>query len=305
MRIAKTPVIAAGLVAVAAATAALAATAPTKPSAAEQDWYSVEILVFSYTGPNAAQGELWPRTVPASSLAGAVDPSSGKMQNYLPIIQTSTVMSQSWQRLEDASGYAPVLETGWMQPGYDTKTTRPVSLTPIAATLVGTAGEAMTSPMAANASANRVTSPIPGSAPSPQSSFGPAVEADGTATLAVADNKPYIQLRVRLCEPPPAGLELEAPTGATASSSALAAMTSMPPTTTSSLAQAAISAPESASAGVPTRTRQCFALHQSHQVTPGQLQYFDTAAFGVLALVNPIKPPAAAATTLQAAHTPD
>ncbi len=306
MRIVRTSVIAAGLAAVAAATAAIAATAPTKPSPAEQDWYSVEILVFRYTGPDAAQGELWPRTVPAPSLARAVDPSSGKLQDFLPVSQTSAVMSQSWQRLENASGYSPVLETGWMQPGYDTKATRPVSLTPIPATSAGTAAQAMTSPMAANASATPVTSPAPVSAPSAQSTFGPAVEADGTATLAVADNKPYIQLNVRLCEPPPAGLELEAPTGATASSSALAAMTSMPPTTTtSSLAQTAMSAPEPASAEAPTQARQCFALHQSHQVTPGQLQYFDTAAFGVLALVNPIKTPAAAATTPQAAHTPD
>jgi len=297
MRIAKTLVLAASLAVVATATVAFAATAPTKPSPAEQDWYSVEILVFRYTGPDAAQGELWPRTVPAPSLAKAVDPSSGKTQDFLPISQTSTVMSQSWQRLENASGYAPVLEVGWMQPGYDTKSTRPVSLTPIPATAASTAAGAMTSPIA-------TASPNPVTAPSAQSTFGPAVQAEGTATLAVADNKPYIQLNVRLCEPPPPNLELEAPTGATASSSAIAAMTSMPPTI-STLAQTAMSAPGPASAEAPTQARQCFALHQSHQVTPGQLQYFDTAAFGVLALVNPIKTPAAAATAPQAAHTPD
>ena len=287
MRIARTLVLTAGLSAVAAATLAFASTPPKQPSAAEPDWYSVEILVFRYTGPDAAQGELWPRTVAAPSLANAVDPSSGKMQDYLPVNQTSAVMSQSWQRLENASGYAPVLEIGWMQPGYDTKTTRPVSLTPLVATGATAA-----------AAAKAMTAPMPVSAPAAQSAFMPAVQAKGTATLAVVANKPFIQLNVRLCEPPPPGLELQAPTAATASGSALAAMTSMPPATALTEARMPISAPSPASATVPAQPRQCFALHQSHQVTTGQLEYFDTSAFGVLALVNPIKTPATA-------HTPD
>lgn len=288
MRIGKTLLLAAGLSA-AAATVAFAATAPSTPSPAEQDWYSVEILVFRYTGPEAAQGELWPRTVPAPSLAKAVDPSTGTVPDFLPVGQTSSVMSQSWQRLENAAGYAPVLEIGWMQPGYDTQATRPVSLSPLMATAASTAARAMTAPV---------------SAASAQSAFAPAVQAQGTAMLAVVANKPYIQLNVRLCEPPPPGLELQAPTGATAPGSALAAMTSMPPATAPALAQATMSAPTPASAALPAQPRQCFALHQSHQVTPGQLEYFDTAAFGVLALANPIKTPAAAATALPAAHTP-
>ncbi len=302
MRIGKTLLVVAGLSAIAGVSVALAATAPTKPSPAEQDWYSVEILVFRYTGPQAAQGELWPRSVPAPSLANAVDPSTGKVQNYLPITQTSGLMSQAWQRLEDSSGYDPVLEIGWMQPGYDTQNSRPISLTPIMATATG----AMTTAQMSSTSPNATTAPMPVSAPSAQSASGPVVQAEGTATLAVVANKPYVQLDVRLCEPPPPGLELQAPTAATASSSALAAMTSMPPTATLTQAQAMMSAPVPASAAVPTAPpKQCFALHQSHQVTPGQLEYFDTAAFGVLALVNPIKTPAAAATVLPAEHTPD
>ncbi len=302
MRTGKTLLVMAGLSAIAVATVALAATAPTKASPAEQDWYSVEILVFRYTGPQAAQGELWPRTVPAPSLANAVDPSTGKVQDYLPIKQTSAMMNQSWQRLENTSGYAPVLEIGWMQPGYDTQNSRPVSLTPIMATTAG----AMTTAQTASSSSSTTTAPTSVSAPSAQSTFGPAVQAEGTAKLAVVANKPYIQLDVRLCEPPPPGLELESPTGATASGSALAAMTSMPPAATLTQPQAAMSAPAAGSATVPaTQPKQCFALHQSHQVTPGQLEYFDTAAFGVLALVNPITTPAAAATALQAVRKPD
>ncbi len=305
MHIRKKHLLAAALCGVITATA-LAASAPPPSPQDQPQWYSVEILVFRYTGPEAAQGELWPRTVPAPSLAKAVDPSTGTVPDFLPIPQTSTVMSQTWQRLENAGGYAPILEIGWMQPGYDTKATRPVSLTPLMATAASTAAGAMTTPRAANVPPGAMTAPGPVSAPSAQSAFAPAVQAEGTAMLAVVANKPYIQLNVRVCEPPPPGIELEAPTGATAPGSALAAMTSMPPATAPALAQAAMSIPAPASTTAPAQPpRQCFALHQSHQVKPGQLEYFDTAAFGVLALVNPIKTPAAAATALPAAHTPD
>lgn len=292
-------------VSLAAGSAALGATASTPSQTQGQtktpDWYSVEILVFRYTGPNAAQGELWPRTVPAPSLANAIYPSApGTASSYMPISQTSAAMTQAWQKLENAPGYAPVLETGWTQPGYDTKTTRPVSLAPLPATAPASPTAGATAPAALTAPGNE-------SAPTAQSASLPAVQASGTAMLAVATNKPYVRVNIRLCEPPPANLALQAPTGATASTSALAAMTAMPPSATTPNAPANVPPPGSSLAGMPgaSGARQCFALHQSHQVTPGQFQYFDSPAFGVLALVNPVKTPAKAATAPQGARTPE
>ena len=305
MRIRKTLLVA--LVSLAAGGAALAATASAPSQSGGQantpDWYSVEILVFRYTGPNAARGELWPRTVPAPSLANAIYPSpSGTASDYMPISQTSAAMTQAWEKLENAPGYAPVLESGWIQPGYDTKTTRPVSLAPLPATTPATTGAAA----GATAPAG-LTAPAAESAPVAQSASQPAVQARGTAMLAVVANKPFIRVNVRLCEPPPANLALQAPTGATASASALAAMTSMPPSAATPKTPASAPATDSGVAGMPgaSGVRQCFALDQSHQVTPGQFQYFDSPAFGILALVNPVKTPAKAATAPQAARTPE
>ncbi len=249
---------------------AFAATIPT------EQWYAVEILVFRYTGPDAAQGELWPRTVAAPALENAVYPPAGTQPNYLILNASSPLISQAWQRLSNTTGYDPLLEIGWMQPGYDTDATRPVSLEPIAPPAATTTAVAMTT----------LTPIAPGAAP-------PTVQVQGTATLAIAANKPYIQLDLRLCEPPPPGIMLQAPTPDTAP---------VPATTATSMSPIALSA---AAAALPTVSRQCFALHESHKVTPGQMEYFDTAAFGVLALVRPVTTPATAAVKPQAVNTPD
>ena len=252
---------------------AFAAMAPT------EQWYAVEILVFRYTGPDAAQGELWPRTVAAPALENAVYPPAGTQPNYLILNASSPLISQAWQRLSNTVGYDPILEIGWMQPGYDTDSTRPVSLEPIAPP--------------ATAAAFVATTPSASAAPG---AVSPAVQIQGTATLAISANKPYIQLDLRLCEPSPPGIMLQAPTPDTAPVPATAA-TSMSPVDLSALAAVA--------AATPIVSRQCFALHESHQVTPGQMEYFDTAAFGVLALVRPVTIPVTAAAKPQAGNTPD
>jgi hypothetical protein len=254
---------------------AFAATIPT------EQWYTVEILVFRYTGPDAAQGELWPRTVAAPTLENAVYPPAGTQPNYLILNASSPLTSEAWQRLSSTAGYDPLLEIGWMQPGYDTDSTRPVSLEPIAPPAATTATAAMTT-----------------LAPVALSAALPAVQVQGTATLAIAANKPYIQLDLRLCEPPPPGLMLQAPTPDTAP---------VPATTATSMSPVALSVPIAAAAAMPTVSRQCFALHESHKVTPGQMEYFDTAAFGVLALVRPVTttPATTTAAKPQAGNTPD
>ncbi|MGH8127797.1 MAG: CsiV family protein [Gammaproteobacteria bacterium] len=252
----------------AAAWPASAATASGEP------WYAVEILVFRYTGPNAAQGEIWPSTVPVPSLKNALYPSAGTDPHYRPLTEISTLMVHAQQRLATTNGYEPLEETGWMQPGDDTDSTRPVSLGPVQP--AGTANGSV---------ATSVQNP-------PQA----AVQVQGTATLAIAANKPYIQLDLRLCEPPPPGIVVQAPPLDTASA---------PATTAVAMSATPVSAPIPTSVAMPTIARQCFALQESHQVTLGQMEYFDTAAFGVLALVRQVTPPAEAAAKPRAGNTPD
>lgn len=263
---------------------AVAATAAPAEKTAnpDQDWYSVEILVFRYTGPQAAQGEIWPPTVAMPSLKNAVYPPAGDDPDYRPLTQVSTVMVQAQQRLGDTGGYDPVAEIGWMQPGADPGTTRPVSLHPLPS--AGSVAAAMTA----------------GAAQGVMQPQAPPVAVQGTATLAIAANKPYIQLDLRLCEPPPPGLELQAPAPNTAPvpATAIAAATTMGPLIFTAPAPATTT-------GAAAPPRQCFALQESHQVTPGQMEYFDTAAFGVLALVQPVTTPAPAAAKPRGAHTPD
>ncbi len=256
---------------------AIASPAP-KPPAPKQDWFAVEILVFRYTGPQAAQGETWPPSVPVPSLKNALYPPAGTDPQYLPLTEISTLMVQAQQRLATTNGYEPLEETGWMQPGEDPNSTRPVSLGPI---------QPAVSPGAS------VTTIAPAAQSAPQA----AVQVQGTATLAIADNKPYIQLDLRLCEPPPPGIVVQTPTVDTTPTPATAAA--------STATSMTLPAPVPASAAIPFVSRQCFALRESHQVTPGQMEYFDTAAFGVLTLVRQVTPPATAAAVPQAGNTPD
>lgn len=243
--------------------------AAATPTTSAKPWYAVEILVFRYTGPEAAQGETWPPTVAVPSLKNAVYPPAGTDPHYRPLTEISTSMVQAQQRLAATSGYAPLDETGWMQPGEDPDSTRPVSLAPIQPTTAAGASAGMTAPVAQSA---------------PQA----AVRVQGTATLAIANNKPYIQLDLRLCESPPPGIVVQAPALDTASAPASA-------TAAVAMTPAALSAPIPASTTLPAIARQCFALKESHQVTLGQMEYFDTAAFGVLALVRQVTPPTTAA----------
>jgi len=271
-------------------TAAAAADQSAQEPAPTPDWYSVQVLVFRYTGPDAAQGETWPASVPRPSLKGAVYPAAAGTAPYARLAAAAAPIAQAQAKLSSAGGYAPVAEIGWRQPGPDANAARPVSLTPLPA-----------------------SAPAPQSGPAPESfgaaaaGPGPVVRAgaapprvDGTVTLAVANKKPHIAVNLRLCEPPPPGLQIQAPVAATASSTAPAGSSAA-----FALAATTVPAPETGTRALATApARQCFAMRQQRQVTPGQLEYFDNPAFGVLVLVNPVTPPAGAATAPQAANGP-
>lgn len=285
-----------------AVAAAPAASTNASAAMANAQWYSVEVLVFRYTGPDAAQGELWPRTVAKPSLTKAVYPSAGTDSQYRVLARPSATIAQAQQRLAESDGYDPVAEIGWIQPGLDTANTRPVSLNPLPPTATAMAAATAITAATAATAMPAVTAGPALTAPAAGSAMAPAVRVEGTATLAIAANKPYVQLDLRLCEPAPPGLELQAPAMNTAAAPATAAGS----TASAALSPALLTAPAPASFASAAPSRQCFALRESHQVTPGQMEYFDTSAFGVLALVGPVAtPPGATATSPQAANTPD
>lgn len=272
-------IFATGLLVAGTAAAAGVATPPAPP------WYAVEVLVFRYTGPGAAQGESWPPRVGAPPLANALYPAPAATGAYAARPTASATFAQAQARLAAAGGYQTVAHLGWQQPGVGATAARPVSLAPLPVTAAGgataTAAFSETTPQSGAAAAT--TAPAA------------TVRLDGTATLIVADKKPHIALDLRLCEPPPPGIRIQAPAAQSANAAAPA----------SAAAAASAAAPASLAAPLGTAVRgQCFALRQRRQVTPGRLEYFDNPAFGALVLVAPLTPPGAGAGAPPAATAP-
>jgi len=271
------------------AAAASAATSPESGNAPPPNWYRVQVLAFRYTGPGTAQGETWPAHVPMPALSGARYPGTANGAAYARTGTPAKAIAAARSRLAAAAGYAPVLEIGWRQPDTDADDAQPVSLAPLPASAPAAGSLAV-----ARAAGARRTRPAGASGRAP-------VKLDGTATLAVANGKPHVALDLRLCEPPPPNLQIQAPVAATASATAGATAA-----TAFSLLAPAASAPVATTAGpaAPGPPRQCFAMHQQRQVKPGRLEYFDHPAFGVLVLVTEVSPPAAAATAPRAVNGP-
>jgi Peptidoglycan-binding protein, CsiV len=229
----------------AAGSAAVPAAAAPQPGS----WYAVEVLVFRYTGADAAQGETWPARVPKPATAHAVYPPAVSSGPFAALATASPAMAAAQSRLASAPGYEPVLETGWRQPKTPASRATAVSLAP------------------------------PGTAPAPETAAG-AVQLDGRITVIMANRKPNVSLRLRLCEPPPPGLAIQVPAAASAPASAADAAT-IAPSTPETFSTAYASGP----------ANPCFALVQRRFVTPGQFEYFDNPAFGALVLVREVSAP--------------
>lgn len=253
-----------GFIAAPAISAQTGVTATSPPS-----WYAVEVLIFHYTGPDAALGETWPARVPPPLVKGAVYPPAVATGPYAMLVRMSVPITNAANRLANTAGYAPVLLLGWRQPATTPDTARAVSFAPLPASTTG--------PTSTRVSGTQ-------SAPSEK------VQVTGTATLLVINRKPALALNLRLCEPPPPGLVLQPPPAATVAATieAAAAVTGAWPQTAAAASPAPPLRPRSATSNPE---QQCFLLRQRAMLTPGQLQYFDNPAFGVLALVTPIKPP--------------
>lgn len=232
------------------------AAAPPAPS-----WYAVEVLVFRYTGPDAAQGESWPAQVPAPATTGTVYPPAVATGPYAALPAASTAVAAARVILSTAPGYAPVVEMGWRQPQTPPTQAKPVALAP------------------------------PGTAPAPESATG-AAQVEGRVTVITANRKPNVSLRLRMCETAPPGIELQPPAAASAPPVTTApSVSTVPPVAT---APATIAPPfpqTSVTAAANASGIQCFVLRQRRFVTPGQFEYFDNPAFGALVLVREIKAP--------------
>lgn len=178
-----------------------AAAAATPPA---PKWYAVEVLVFRYTGPDAAQGETWPADVPAPATTGTVYPPAVTTGAFAALAKPSPAIAAAHARLSSAPGYAPVLEMSWQQPQTPPAQAKPVALAP------------------------------PGTVPAPESATGAAL-LDGRITVVAANRKPNVSLRLRLCEARPPGIQVQPPAAASAPASAAVAATIAPPIPQTSL----------------------------------------------------------------------
>ncbi len=243
-----------------------AISAPTGLGATSPpNWYTVEVLIFRYTEPGAALGETWPAQVSSPPVKGAVYPPAVATGPYAMLTRMSGPITNAENRLANTAEYAPVRLLGWRQPATTPNMARAVSFAPLPVSTTGPA-----------------PAPVPGPQPAPSGK----VQVTGTATLLVINRKPALALNLRLCEPRPPGLVLQPPPMATevATMGAAAAVTR-------ALPQADTVLPPQPRSDISPPGQQCFLLRQRAMLTPGQLQYFDNPAFGVLALVTPIEPP--------------
>lgn len=210
--------------------------------------YAVEVLVFRFTGPGAARGETWPASAPAPATAGAIYPPAAPASAYAPLSHPAATIAAAAARLRRAPGYALVAELGWRQPAAPASAARPVSLAPLTASAPAAATGAATASIA------------------------------GTVTVISANRKPNVALDLRLCEPTPSGVTIEAPAVASLPSSGSAIQPLFAPAAQSALAYQ--TAPQTL----------CFGLAQRRFVSLDRLEYFDNPAFGVLVLVRNLSP---------------
>lgn len=97
---------------------ALAAAGPVVTTIQAPNWYSVELIVFRYTDPQAGSLETWPANPGAPDWQSA-QPLSASAAAGAPSLTTSYRLSGDWRRLERSSSYTPLLHLAWVQPAID------------------------------------------------------------------------------------------------------------------------------------------------------------------------------------------
>lgn len=131
-------------------------SSPAVAASALDDYYQVEVIVFSYSDVDAGQAEVWPPLkadkLPLAQIDSAInlenngsEVASTPTVNQLPAVQTGSPTTTGsdgflplpatlyqlqglWDALERSSRYEPLVYTGWLQPALKPGEAKPVRI---------------------------------------------------------------------------------------------------------------------------------------------------------------------------------
>lgn len=106
-------------------------------TAAQTQWYTVELIVFSMLEPDIAS-ESWTERPGRPSLEGSIelmstlglaeDSELGSVAAFRALPDDDLALSKEWSRLKRSAGYRPLLRVAWRQPGFSREESRAVHL---------------------------------------------------------------------------------------------------------------------------------------------------------------------------------
>jgi hypothetical protein len=232
-----------------------AAPAPAT-TAAQPNWYNVEVIVFRVLDPDAGSAETWPVDpgMPDWSAAQALNPpdSIGSAVPYQALSPVSEQLTEQWNRLRRSKNYEPLLHVSWTQPALERETAPSVRIgvPPTAVAAPGTATIATLAPAAVTSAAALALKPT---------------QAYGTAKLSTTG--PYLHFDVDLV--------LQGPLAKQATPSAATLSSAMP-------------APAAGTTVATMPAYQLYRLRKDMRVNSGKVAYFDHPLFGAIVLVTPV-----------------
>jgi peptidoglycan-binding protein CsiV len=236
-----------------------AAPAPTA-TAAQPNWYNVEVIVFRVLDPDAGSAETWPVDpgMPDWTVAQALNPpdSIGSAVPYQALSPVSELLTEQWNRLRHSRSYEPLLHVSWTQPALERDTAPSVRI-----------GAPPTAVAAASTSAVPTPAPatLTGAAAFAALALKPT-QAYGTAKLSTTG--PYLHFDVDLV--------LQGPLAKQATPSAATLSSAMP-------------VPVAGTDVAVVPSYQLYRLHKDMRVNGGKMAYFDHPLFGAIVLVTPVR----------------
>jgi hypothetical protein len=233
-----------------------AAPAPVAATAAQPNWYNVEVIVFRVLDPDAGSSETWPVDPGMPDWATAqplVAPDSmGSAVPYQALSPVSEQLGEQWNRLRHSKNYEPLLHVTWSQPALERESAPAVRIgvPPTAVTAAASATTVTPAPAALTGAAAQALKPT---------------QAYGTAKLSTTG--PYLHFDVDLV--------LQGPLAKQATPSAATLSSAMPvPAAGTSVAVAPV--------------YQLYRLRKDMRVNGGKAAYFDHPLFGAIVLVTPV-----------------
>ncbi len=107
------------------------------PGIAQTQWYTVELIVFSFLEPEIGS-ESWPEAPGRPSLEESIEltPSFGLQEDselgafaaFRTLPPEELTLRKEWSRLKRSAGFRPLLHTAWRQPGFSREESRAVHL---------------------------------------------------------------------------------------------------------------------------------------------------------------------------------